>query len=399
MLRVLSKDRLELLYAKNRPCTTAENAYVAAIFRVVRQATVSVHVTCWSLLSLVISTCKRKMRSRALKIGKSLSALSAGDEVAIYDASCTVAAENFLRNALGSGAFSVTKTMPQFLRGWFTYLQEPNGVCSHWASGNVYQMLHIAYYIGQSPGISKILNKTLLHRVRKLGDYYGAALVLIRDAGQLPNDQLQHLRITEVVPPTPRSLSLHANFVDTINAWARHVGEPEVSEALLRTAFPDMEPLPADPQALQSVTISVHCECTLLLAMIRKSTTAASASAAIAPAPLLLEMGVSKSSCLMCHEFIVAVQTLYRHITVKVSSCHGKHAAGWSLAGSVPTALRDVMTKRLSDEMDELLERATRKRKFDSMPRASPPTAGTPAPSGEQIIQTVTESGATLFSV
>ncbi|KAL0632010.1 hypothetical protein Q9L58_009098 [Maublancomyces gigas] len=92
----------------------------------------------------------------------------------------------------------------------------------------------------------------------------------------------------------------------------------------------------------------------------------ASTASTAPPAPVLLEIGVSKSSCLMCREFIAAVQSRYRHFTVKVPPCHGKHAAGWSLPTTIPSALGGVTTKRLHDEMDEVLQRATRNRKSDS---------------------------------
>lgn len=84
----------------------------------------------------------------------------------------------------------------------------------------------------------------------------------------------------------------------------------------------------------------------------------------------------------MCREFIAAVQSQYRHFTVKVSSCHGKHVAGWSLPTTIPSALGDVTTKRLHDEMNEVLQRATRNRKSDSILRGSGPKEYVVVPSG-----------------
>lgn len=243
--------------------------------------------------------------------------------------------------------------------------------------------------------MSQILDAQLLRRVRKLGDYYGAALVFIRNAALLPRDQLRQLQIVEAVPPTPELRLLRTNQVDMINEWARHIREPEVSEADLRRAFPEMDDIPPNPTSMH--TVGIHCECTLLLEMINLTSTAASPSA---PTPMLLEVGVSKSSCFMCREFVAAVQKIYRHITVRVSSCHGKHVAGWSLPQSAPAVLRELMEKRVQDEMDDVLQRATRKRKSDSIPRANTPTEGEiPGnPSREQLDEQWRDSGAPVFA-
>lgn len=217
-------------------------------------------------------------------------------------------------------------------------------------------MLHLSYSIGHTPDIALILlDAKLLQRIRKLGDYFGAALALISNAATLPALQLRNLRIIEVVPVIPRTVAVPADFVDTVNAWAHHTGELPVSEEELRTAFPDMHDRPTDPLAKQNVTVTVHCECTLLLAV-------------LTTAPALVEIGVSKSSCFMCCEFIRAVQRRYRYMTVRVSSWHGKYVAGWRLPVAAPRGFGEVMVKKVRDEMDVVLLRAMRNRKLDEVP-------------------------------
>lgn len=393
MFRVLSKDNLELHYAKNRPCTDDEKTYINNIFAIVRDTSNEVHTTCWKLLALVSSKCRRKILSRATKISEQLGKLSVGSPYTIHDDSCTIAAETSVRNAIGSFFFPSDITMADFVQGWLAYLQQkPDALFVHGHEASIYQMLHIAYCIGHAPDIAQILEPKLLGRVRKLGDYYGAALALISNAASIPTEQLQSLKIVQVDTTTPRVVSLPVDFVGTINAWARHTGEPEVSERALRVAFPDMDPLPTNLLAMQNVTVSVHCECTLLLSMIDSTNGSA-------PVPTLLELGVSKSSCFMCREFISAVQSRYRFITVRVSSCHGKHVAGWTIPESTPSALRNIMSKRLRDEMDEVLQRATRNRKSDSIPRGSGPKEGAIVPSEAQISKALNESGVGLFSI
>lgn len=107
----------------------------------------------------------------------------------------------------------------------------------------------------------------------------------------------------------------------------------------------------------------------------------------------MVELGVSKSSCLMCRESILAVQVRYRHITVRVSSCHEKHDAGWSLPVVAPRGLIEHVGKRVRDEMDEVLQRTTRNRRSDSVPMGSGFTDGVERPSAEEVVQGVEEEG------
>lgn len=60
-----------------------------------------------------------------------------------------------------------------------------------------------------------------------------------------------------------------------INEWARHVGEPEVSEADLRLVFPEMDEIPSNAAGIH--TVCVHCECTLVLKMVRITSAATAA--------------------------------------------------------------------------------------------------------------------------
>lgn len=334
MFRILSNDRLDLHYAKNRPCTNKENAYIRRIFDIIsRDERRECHLLCWDILAEVIQDCKRKIQSRMKKICRRLKELSPSFRTdpsasfGICEGGCTTETSETLRQKLGQAIFPVTSTVPRFLRGWFNHLLEGPGNSKDgsilWHVGSVHHTLWLAYYIGHAPQIEHILDAKLLGRVLKLGDYYGAALVLIRDAELIPRDQLRRLKIVQAVPPTPDMRLFRTNHVDMINEWARHIGEPEVSEADLRLAFPEMDRIALD--ATGTYTVCVHCECTLLLGMINTVNAAASPSA---PTPMLLEVGVSKSSCFMCREFVAAVQKVYRHITVIVSSCHGKCVAG-----------------------------------------------------------------------
>lgn len=109
MFRVLSKECLELHYAKNRPCKRRENAHIRSIFNIIaRDDNRDCHLLCWDILVLVIPACKRKMKSRMEKLCRRLRELSP-ESVAPYESAsfaicsraCTIESENSLREALG----------------------------------------------------------------------------------------------------------------------------------------------------------------------------------------------------------------------------------------------------------------------------------------------------------
>lgn len=83
--------------------------------------------------------------------------------------------------------------------------------------------------------------------------------------GEYPHRPAPKPQDLEVIPTLPQSVSLRADFVETVNAWARHTENLEVAEHVLCLAYQDMDPLPTDPRAMLTITVSVYCECTLLL--------------------------------------------------------------------------------------------------------------------------------------
>lgn len=134
MFHVLSKDNLELHYAKNRPCTNNEKAYIHAIFTTVCDRT-SVSNTCWTLLSLVIPACKRKMMSCTNKICKLLAELP----VTVSYTDCTLIGESSLRTAVSELVFPPSSSMLDLIRSWFTHLhQKPAAIFKAWNTGRVY---------------------------------------------------------------------------------------------------------------------------------------------------------------------------------------------------------------------------------------------------------------------
>lgn len=204
MFRVLAGDRLEFHYAKNTRCTADEKEYVEKLFGIVRDMNASAdaagNITRWELLNLVIHRCKRKIKSRLKKIRKRLreiydaasSVLAFANRAtpyfAITGSACSTDSETWLRDGIGESIFSASGTLQRFLQGWFTsvYNRQP-AIFKDWHIASVHYTLRIAYYVGQTPDITSLLDSTLLSRARKLRDFYAATLTLLSMVAQLPN--------------------------------------------------------------------------------------------------------------------------------------------------------------------------------------------------------------------
>lgn len=79
-------------------------------------------------------------------------------------------------------------------------------------------------------------------------------------------------------------------------------------------------------------------------------------------------MGVSKSVCSICREFILILERVNPDVRSHTSSCHGKLVAGWRISYSVAGTVAGEITKRIHHEVDEVIDRAARQRKSDSPP-------------------------------
>lgn len=166
MFRVLSKDRLELHYAKNRPCTNKENAYIHSIFDIVSREERRDHdLLCWDILAQVIPGCKRKIGSRMKKVCLRLKELSpslvttGSASFAICEGGCTTETDEMLHRTLGQDTFGSTRTVPQLLRGWFDHLlKRLDEGSTVWHVGSVNHTLSLAFYIGHAPQMEQILD-------------------------------------------------------------------------------------------------------------------------------------------------------------------------------------------------------------------------------------------------
>lgn len=360
----LRGDSAVLYYAKNRPCTKDENDYIKRIFGYVTKCPTSPsEADCvtmsHAILRDAIPACRMKLNSRITRVVKRLGEL--GDTFAICDDSAADDSPDtvhYIRKNLSPKVFKPKVSLSAFLQAWFKSVQTRT-----WESlptGRVYELLRIAYYIGTSPDIRTILDKTLVNRLLKLGDYFAVPIVVKTAMSLLTTTQRENLSITEIVPELQRHVPVPSNFLATVNSWAIHNSKYPTTAHDLTAAVPQHAKLPEvdDPPVIR-IRTSVHCECTLVMALVAAAPVAKHA------------IGVSKSLCWMCREFILIIQRVHPLLQIHTSSCHGKFVAGWRLPEGIPREVVREIMKRVHDKVDEVLDRVARIRKSDSVPRAT----------------------------
>ena len=106
-----------------------------------------------------------------------------------------------------------------------------------------------------------------------------------------------------------------------------------------------MRELPKAP--LAALKASVHCECSLALAF------AKSRMGSTVPATLVI--GISKSLCWSCYEFIDTFHGSYPHITIHLPPCSGKLRSGWTLPLGAPSAVVKAMRNGLQEVINLII--------------------------------------------
>lgn len=104
---------------------------------------------------------------------------------------------------------------------------------------------------------------------------------------------------------------------------------------------------------------SVHCESMLAVAFVN--------AYAKSQTPALLEIGVSKSCCWLCREFINLLRLHYPYLRIDTPGCHGKLTAGWRLPEETPQEVSNAMKKRVEDLCTDIFLRSTGCKKADSI--------------------------------
>ena len=107
-----------------------------------------------------------------------------------------------IRNLVGTERFPLDSFLAEFLKRWFQLLLsslQHDPCFDLQAIGRlVRETITISYLLAQEPKTVSILDITLLHPIRKLGDYYAAISVLIKEIAMLNSGHECGVSIKEV---------------------------------------------------------------------------------------------------------------------------------------------------------------------------------------------------------
>jgi hypothetical protein len=226
--------------------------------------------------------------------------------------------------------------------------------------------------------MSQMIDQRLLSRIRKLGDYVGEIFQLICELDQFQRADLlsmvieqvgalvagiRHISpLRQVRPPRQETATIQKSSVEILNQWAMQPGlqGPLLTAEDLRQEFPS---LPASLSANNTVTHSVHCECTPLMHLVKGPLVQGETTG------IHVLIGVSKSVCVLCGVFMDLIMRPYPHIKITVSSNHGKNVAGWRVPPSIPPTVLAGLHDHINSTIAEIRHKPIPERRSKSEPR------------------------------
>ena len=201
-LHATARKGIQLCYSKNRPCTPDETAYVTELFATATNPTSSTQTKLTDLFNLVLCGCKDKIIARLHKLCNrlidlapegdfSFAALNPRPRVARNPVATQCDAK--IRKLVGTERFPLDSPLAEFLKGWFQLLLSSlqHGSCFDFRANKslVREAITISYLLAQEPHAASILDFTLLRPIGKLGDYYAAITVLIKEITKLTHHE------------------------------------------------------------------------------------------------------------------------------------------------------------------------------------------------------------------
>ena len=336
-------NALNFYYSKNSPCPPELGEYIQRL--ITHCASVEVVHFTKLFFDEVINSCRPKVKSR---LDKCKTAINSLKNIKNIEFTGEVAAQQprsakYVKNYRGK---SFNEVAQAFLERLMNYEMEFHKEDS-WRA--MYELCVDAYYIGKEEGLKQ--HPTLISRIKKLGDYYGAVR-LIRDRLRLP--ALRHLQksisFIEIKPPQPRVVEVSDNIIKILNDNAQKNGLDVIDAVEYERRF--SQPVQTNDKP-QQITIFSHCELTLALHFYEKMT----------GKQHFMKMGTSKGCCWICEKFINTISQPNREKRVVVEMSHnnqGKIHAGWGMPDKTPNdvaeKIRNAVTGSLLDIQQTVLD-------------------------------------------
>ncbi|KAF8467176.1 hypothetical protein BDZ91DRAFT_723411 [Kalaharituber pfeilii] len=186
--------------------------------------------------------------------------------------------------------------------------------------------------------------------------------------------------MAEVVPgiPDPIPVRVPTDYLTIVNLYTQRNSQKPgdgvpITRSALRAQFPTFNGLPeVEPPYTSTSELreSVHCECSVAIhirsLLVDKNFTNTPH----------IKIGVSKQSCLLCHEFLLALNANdSEHCTRPVyltSGCHRKVPSTWRAPFGAPQACIRRVEERVQVGLDSVIHLARNRRRSDSAELRTP---------------------------
>lgn len=129
------------------------------------------------ILLEAIPNSRQKINTRMTRLSNRLSDLGDTFAITLSAATNSAAATHHIRDNLSTTTFLPNESLGSILQAWFDDIR---GRSLHYLStGGVFELLMITYQVGTSPKINTILDKAVVIRQLKLGDYFATPIVVV----------------------------------------------------------------------------------------------------------------------------------------------------------------------------------------------------------------------------
>ncbi|KAF8542434.1 hypothetical protein BDD12DRAFT_824875 [Trichophaea hybrida] len=168
---LITNGSMKFFYSKNRPFTDSENKYVHTLFNYASQTDRNAVDRYEDLLAVIVDMCQKKIKARLSKLSQRVKELQSTPDRGIHFESC------------------LPLEVVKILRAQLKRSKDPEFLRYAVAS---------ALAVGLPSKMNLMIDQKLLRRIRKLGDYLGAVIRLVREIDRLPPQTLQTIDIQEV---------------------------------------------------------------------------------------------------------------------------------------------------------------------------------------------------------
>jgi hypothetical protein len=164
-----------------------------------------------------------------------------------------------------------------------------------------------------------------------------------------------------VRPPAAEPIKVLSGSLEVLNLRYSHLVSDEMTGIEDWDLVTDVceKAQPGQPAVgKKKVTFTQHCEITLALDMLKRTQPKFTNSR--------IEIGVSKTSCEWCYEYLNLLASVYPRHLILVRASHGKQPDGWMMPPNGPKSIAPQMIRLAEGRVDHIIWEINYRRQSDS---------------------------------